>query len=182
MAEELSLPVLARAWQMLLRGIDEIRIAPDARGRRRDAAPAHRLRRRPALAGRARPAVARRGRSRRPCRRAVPPAPAPPASRSRRGSCAAQPVAAAARGRSAPSSRSQPRRRPSEPADFAAFVARLRDGGEAPLAAWLHAERPPDPLRAGPARAALRRRACPPTSPAASARRRCRVLTAGAGW
>ena len=24
-----------------------------------------------------------------------------------------------------------------EPADFAAFVARLRDGGEAPLAAWL---------------------------------------------
>ena len=50
MAKELSLPVLARAWQMLLRGH---RRDPDRTGRarcRRDAAPAHRLRQRPALA------------------------------------------------------------------------------------------------------------------------------------
>ena len=48
----------------------------------------------------------------------------------------------------------------------------LRDGGEAPLAAWLSQSAPPDPFRAGPARAALRARACRPTSPAGSARRR----------
>ena len=140
MARELSLPVLARAWQMLLRGIDEIRVAPDARGAAEmlllrlacvsDLPSPAELARLLRDGGAAEPAP-------RPSRPAAPPEPAPSAWR--QAATAAQPlpapappvrelrpVADAAAVTAAP-----------DPASFANFVARLRDGGDAPLAAWL---------------------------------------------
>ena len=102
---------------------------------RRDAALAHRLRQRPALA---RPSwrgccAAATAPNRSHCRRAPAPSPAPAPGQWRQVAAMAQPIAA------------QPAVVPplvaaapsDEPADFAEFVARLRDGGEAPLAAWL---------------------------------------------
>ena len=134
MAKELSLPVLARAWQMLLRGIDEIRVAPDARG-----AAEMLLLRIACVSDLPSPTelarLLRGGDGAEPV--ALParpaPSPAPTPGQWRQVAAVAQPIAA------------QPAVVPplvaaapsDEPADFAEFVARLRDGGEAPLAAWL---------------------------------------------
>jgi DNA polymerase-3 subunit gamma/tau len=136
MAKELSLPVLARAWQMLLRGIDEIRSAPDARAAAEmlllriacvsdlpSPAELARLLRRGDGAG---PAAA-------PARAAPPPAPMP--GTWRQAATVAQPIAA--RPIPAPPAPVEAAAPSDGPADFAEFVGRLRDGGEAPLAAWL---------------------------------------------
>jgi DNA polymerase-3 subunit gamma/tau len=137
MAGELSLPVLARAWQMLLRGIDEIRIAPDAR-----AAAEMLLLRIACVSDLPTPAelarLLRGGEGEEPAApptRPPPPAPAPGQWRQ---------AAAAARPALAPMTASPQSAVPAavptgrdEPADFREFVALLRDGGEAPLAAWL---------------------------------------------
>ena len=131
MAKELSLPVLARAWQMLLRGIDEIRVAPDARG----AAEMLLLRIAcvsdlPSPAELARLAARRRGAA-----TAAAPATARPddcaqlAARQRPWRCR--------RRRDQRRRSCRPTEASAEPSSFAEFVARLRDGGEAPLAAWL---------------------------------------------
>ena len=139
MAKALGLPVLARAWQMLLRGIDEIRIAPDAR-----AAAEMLLLRLASVADLPSPAeLARLARgdggsmATVPLRRMTPQPVAPHASAGP-AHRAASPLATAPL-----PSRPEPEARPpaapvqAEPADFPAFVARLREGGEAPLAAWL---------------------------------------------
>ena len=132
MARDLSLPVLARAWQMLLKGIDEIRAAPDA------AAAAEMLLLRLA------------------CVSDLPsPGELARLLRDGRDSGGPRPVAAAA-----PELLAMPRRptgpaavqaarpvtgpdpagvaRGSEPTGLAGLVDRLREGGEAPLAAWLY--------------------------------------------
>jgi DNA polymerase-3 subunit gamma/tau len=72
-----------------------------------------------------------------PLRRMTPvPAAAPPPATSLHRS--ATPLATAPRPEPAePVAAAAPAPTRAEPADFAAFVARLRDGGEAPLAAWL---------------------------------------------
>ena len=131
MAKALSLPVLARAWQMLLRGIEEIRTAPDAR-----AAAEMLLLRLASVADLPSPAdLARLARgdggslTAMPLRRMTPPPAPPPSVAHRPGS----PLAAAPL--PAPYAAAMPA--PAEPADFPTFVARLREGGEAPLAAWL---------------------------------------------
>ena len=154
MATDLPLPVLARAWQMLLKGIDEIRTAPDA------AAAAEMLLLRlacvsdlpsPAELARLlrdeRDGSGRRG---------------PDADRgtraARRPPTAGRPSRAAG-GRQAgrgPSTRLRSLRG-TEPADLPGLVERLREGGEAPLGGMAVQERPSDPFRAGPAGAALRR-------------------------
>ena len=136
MAKELSLPVLARAWQMLLRGIDEIRSAPDAR-----AAAEMLLLRIACVSDLPSPAelarLLRRGDGAEPvavpARAAPPPAPVP--GTWRQAATLAQPIAA--RPIPAPPTPVEAAAPSDEPADFAEFVARLRDGGEAPLAAWL---------------------------------------------
>ena len=51
LAEALSMPVLTRAWQMLLKGIEEVQAAPVPGAGRRDGADPPRLCRRPAGAG-----------------------------------------------------------------------------------------------------------------------------------
>ncbi|MFO1049608.1 MAG: DNA polymerase III subunit gamma/tau [Geminicoccaceae bacterium] len=126
MAKALSLPVLARAWQMLLRGIEEIRSAPDAR-----AAAEMLLLRLASVADLPSPAELARlargdggGVTAVPLRRMTPP---PTPHR------ASSPLATAP----LPASYAAPTPAPTEPADFPTFVARLREGGEAPLAAWL---------------------------------------------
>ena len=148
------------------------------RGRGRDAAAAARLRQRPALARRAGAPAAADGPA---GDRAPSAAPAPPPAEPRPAPWRAAGVAAARRSR-----RSQPRAgrrsRPCRTArqTFAELVdspARWRCGAAGGLAV---AERAPDPLRAGPGRAALRGRASRPMSPGASARRR-RASPAGAG-
>ena len=131
--KELSLPVLARAWQMLLRGIDEIRAAPDAA-----AAAEMLLLRFACVSDLPSPAeLARLLRDGGRCRTGRMPArPAPPAAPT-----AGQWRQVGRRGRSRPQRSSvgaaAVAARRDEPADFAELVDRLRDGGEAPLAAWL---------------------------------------------
>ncbi|MGD9507132.1 MAG: DNA polymerase III subunit gamma/tau [Geminicoccaceae bacterium] len=138
MARALNLPVLARAWQMLLRGIDEIRIAPDAR-----AAAEMLLLRLASVADLPSPADLARlargeagGMATVPLRRMTPAAPGPSPAPSVHRS--ATPLATAPRPEPAePVAVAAPVPARAEPADFPTFVARLRDGGEAPLAAWL---------------------------------------------
>ena len=65
LAQRLSMPALARAWQMLLKGHEEVRGSPAPAGRRRHGAGQARLRRRPSPAGRACPAPGRRVRHQR---------------------------------------------------------------------------------------------------------------------
>ena len=132
MAKALSLPVLARAWQMLLRGIEEIRTAPDAR-----AAMEMLLLRLASVADLPSPAELARlargdggGLTPVPLRRMTPPPAPPPTSAAHR---AGSPLATAPL--PAPYAAATPA--PVEPSDFPTFVARLREGGEAPLAAWL---------------------------------------------
>ena len=131
MAKELSLPVLARAWQMLLRGIDEIRIAPDARG-----AAEMLLLRIACVSDLPSPAeLARLLRGGDGAEPIVPlparaPASAPPPLRP--VGTLVQPAAARPAVVELPAEDVT-----AEPASFAEFVARLHDGGEAPLAAWL---------------------------------------------
>jgi len=137
MAKTLGLPVLARAWQMLLRGIDEIRIAPDAR-----AAAEMLLLRLASIADLPSPAELARlvrgdggSMATVPLRRMTPQPVAPHASAVHRvaSPLATAPLPAQVEPEARPVAASpQP-----EPADFPAFVARLREGGEAPLAAWL---------------------------------------------
>ncbi len=137
MAKDLSLPVLARAWQMLLRGIDEIRIAPDARG-----AAEMLLLRIACVSDLPSPAelarLLREGDSGEAAPRPARPGPVPvPAPGQWRQAAAVQPLAAQPVA-PPPMPVEAPAPQPSgEPADFAEFVACLRDGGEAPLAAWL---------------------------------------------
>jgi len=131
MARDLGLPVLARAWQMLLRGIDEIRTAPDAR-----AAAEMLLLRLACVADLPSPAeLARLTRSTNgggtvavALRSMTGPTPAP---RRPMSPGAAAPQQAVAEPLATPLPNAE------EPVDFSAFVARLRDSGEAPLAAWL---------------------------------------------
>jgi DNA polymerase-3 subunit gamma/tau len=132
MARDLSLPVLARAWQMLLRGVDEIRVAPDAR-----AAAEMLLLRIACVAELPSPAeLARllRAGDGTPAVVPLPSRPAPVVAASPRpvgGSARPVPV-------SVPTEPAEPvAAQAADPAGFAEFVARLRDGGEAPLAAWL---------------------------------------------
>ena len=137
MAKALSLPVLARAWQMLLRGIDEIRERPDARG-----AAEMLLLRIACVSDLPSPAeLARLLRDGRHGAAAGPhagrPAPAPPADRHRRPRHRAPlPSRSGQRAGAGPAAGRGPGRRSSPPTS-PSFVARLRDGGEAPLAAWL---------------------------------------------
>ncbi len=129
MAKELSLPALARAWQMLLRGIDEIRVAPDARG-----AAEMLLLRIACVSDLPSPAeLARLLREGAEPEVAAPVRPTPTTAPSLR------PVKALAMPATArPAAAELPDdERSAEPSSFAEFVARLRDGGEAPLAAWL---------------------------------------------
>jgi DNA polymerase-3 subunit gamma/tau len=129
MAKELSLPVLARAWQMLLRGIDEIRAAPDARGA------AEMLLLRLACVSDL-PSPAELARLLRPADGHAPspsplrPVPGSPPALRRPAGASPQPAATLPIAAPVPASLT-------EPADFPDFVARLREGGEAPLAAWL---------------------------------------------
>ena len=178
MAKELSLPVLARAWQMLLRGIDEIRVAPDA------AAAAEMLLLRLACVSDL-PSPAELARLLRggdgaepvalPARPAPSPAPTPGAVAAgrRRGPAdrsAASGGAAARRGGA--ERRARRLRRVRRPA------ARRRRGAACGLAV---AERPSDPLRARPRGAALRRRGA---DRCRRPRRRGgdRGCSGGAGW
>ena len=124
MARELSLPVLARAWQMLLRGIDEIRLAPDAR-----AAAEMMLLRIACVSDLPSPAE---------LARLVEPATAPTAGAPRR----AAPAPRAAGARSA---------RPEHVRRAGRLPARRRRGAAGGVAAR---ERPSHPVRARPARAA----------------------------
>ena len=135
MAKALSLPVLARAWQMLLRGIEEIRTAPDAR-----AAMDMLLLRLASVADLPSPAELARlargdggGTTAVPLRRMTPPPPALPPSPAASAPRAGSPFATAAL--PAPVAAAVPG--PADPVDFPSFVARLHEGGEAPLAAWL---------------------------------------------
>ena len=153
MARDLGLPVLARAWQMLLRGIDEIRTAPDAR-----AAAEMLLLRLACVADLPSPAeLARLARSTNgggtvavPLRSmtgavaGATPAHAHPAAAAPQP-VVAEPVATGAAERGGAGRLPRLRRPP----------PRQRRGTPGRLAA---AERAPDPLRAGTARAALRRR------------------------
>lgn len=131
LAEATSLPVLARAWQMLLKGIDEVRTAPDAAAAAEmlllrlacvselpPPAELARLLRAGAGAGPAAPAAAP------PARPAPPPRAVPPA-----------PVAVG-EDRAVRQPAERPQR--AEPQSFPELIACLREGGEAPLAAWLH--------------------------------------------
>ena len=136
LAKSISLPVLARAWQMLLRGIDEVRTAPDA------AAAAEMLLLRLACVSDL-------------------PSPSELARLLRQADGTAQPGGSAAPTRSADSrsgpwqsaasaARALPQPRPPVPEPVAEaavdngprssqeLVTALRDGGEAPLAAWLY--------------------------------------------
>ena len=148
MAKELSLPVLARAWQMLLRGIDEIRSAPDARG-----AAEMLLLRIACVSDLPSPAelarLLRRGNGAEPV--ALPARPAPHRRSDR---------ALAAGRRRGPADRSTARdgRRAAQPRRARRLrrvrrpAARRRRGATGRLAV---AERPSDPLRTRPGRAAL---------------------------
>ena len=141
LAEGTSLPVLARAWQMLLKGVDEVRAAPDA------AAAAEMLLLRVACAADLPPPaeLARLLRDGAPSAtpsatpRVPPAAPDPPAARA--PGAGPRPVAAALPRSAVAPVPAEPARVPPEPtpgpASFAGLVACLRDGGEAPLAAWL---------------------------------------------
>ena len=60
LAGELSMPLLARAWQMLLKGLEEAGRAPNPLRRRRDGADPHRPHGRPAAARRDHPHARRR--------------------------------------------------------------------------------------------------------------------------
>lgn len=140
MAKALSLPVLARAWQMLLKGIDEVRTAPDA------AAAAEMLLLRLACvsdlpspadlarllheAGGGAPAAVPAGGRRTD----------PPTGPWQSAATALAPVTTAR-----PSAASPPEPTPAasmgmpEPRSYRELVACLREGGAAPLAAWLYA-------------------------------------------
>jgi DNA polymerase III subunit gamma/tau len=131
MAAELSLPVLARAWQMLLKGIDDVRVAPDA------AAAAEMLLLRLACVSDLPPPaeLARLLREPGPTSAGAPSqAPSAP-------SRVPAPVSAGATARvvSAVSEAevASSAAKPPDPQSFADLVACLREGGEAPLAAWL---------------------------------------------
>jgi DNA polymerase III subunit gamma/tau len=131
MATDLSLPALARAWQMLLKGIDEVRTAPDA------AAAAEMLLLRlacvsdlPSPAELARMLQDGHGGTSRPT-----PIAAPELHAVHRR--AAGPAVLQAVDRPAEVLDPAPVSRGTEPADFPGLVERLREGGEAPLAAWL---------------------------------------------
>jgi DNA polymerase-3 subunit gamma/tau len=125
LAAATSLPVLARAWQMLLKGVDEVRSAPDA------AAAAEMLLLRLACVSELPPP----SELARLLRDGQMPTSAParfqPASQPRPGPPA--PVAVGAE-RLAPA----PQAAPVGPRSFADLVDDLRRGGEAPLAAWLY--------------------------------------------
>lgn len=135
LAEATSLPMLARAWQMLLKGIDEIRVAPDA------AAAAEMLLLRLAcvselpppgeLARLLRDGAATAAEPMVPTLRSVPAAPRPqPVARQVMGRAIAAPgVPATAPPRTEAA--------PAMPTGFEELVRQLHEGGEAPLAAWL---------------------------------------------
>jgi DNA polymerase-3 subunit gamma/tau len=145
MAQGLSLPVLARAWQMLLRGIEEVRIAPDAA-----AAAEMLLLRLACVSDLPSPAeLARLIRGDAPAQGNGPASPAVPAARpspvpAPAGRAASQSqarvmeTAPVARAPASPPPRPAPANGAPDPRGFAELVAALRDGGEAPLAAWLH--------------------------------------------
>ena len=132
MAQALPLPVLARAWQMLLRGIDEVRAAPDAA-----AAAEMLLLRLACLSDLPSPAeLARLLRQTEQSGRDDVGRPAPPAE--------PRPAPWHAAGAAAeaidpgPAARQPPQPAvPDGPQTFTELVDRLRDGGAAPLAAWL---------------------------------------------
>jgi DNA polymerase III subunit gamma/tau len=131
MAAELSLPVLARAWQMLLKGIDEVRTAPDA------AAAAEMLLLRLACVSDLPPPaeLARLLREPGPTSAGAPtqaPAAPPRAPAPVSTGATARVVSAIAETEVAPPAARQP-----DPQTFADLVGCLREGGEAPLAAWL---------------------------------------------
>ncbi|MFL5334296.1 MAG: DNA polymerase III subunit gamma/tau, partial [Geminicoccaceae bacterium] len=132
MTADLPLTTLARAWQMLLKGIDEIRTAPDA------AAAAEMLLLRLACVSDL-PSPAELARLLQDGRGGEIPRPTPIAApellaihRRPPGPAALQAVDLPAEVL-APTSTS----RSTEPADLSGLVERLREGGEAPLAAWL---------------------------------------------
>jgi DNA polymerase-3 subunit gamma/tau len=127
LAAATSLPALARAWQMLLKGVDEVRTAPDA------AAAAEMLLLRLACVSELPPPseLARLLRDGQPMPVSAP-AQIQPAPQPRPGPRA--PVAVGAE-RLAPAPQPAPA---GGPRSFADLVDELRRGGEAPLAAWLH--------------------------------------------
>lgn len=156
MAQGLSLPVLARAWQMLLRGIDEIRVAPDA------AAAAEMLLLRLACVSDLPPPgelarLLREGGALAPAAPAARPQPPPAPARP---PVTAAPVArgpassAVARSPEPPTALAPPMASAAEPESFAELVAWLRRNGEAPLAAWLFQSA--HPIRFEPGRLELR--------------------------
>jgi DNA polymerase-3 subunit gamma/tau len=142
MAADLSLPVLARAWQMLLKGIDEVRTAPDAAAAAEmlllrlacvsDLPPPGelaRLLRDGAGVGPAAPAPMARP----PTPPAAPPRPPlvpAPAGRAMGSAVARSPEPP-------PASPTRSAVGMAEPRSFAELVAALREHGEAPLAAYV---------------------------------------------
>jgi DNA polymerase III subunit gamma/tau len=148
MAQSLSLPVLARAWQMLLRGIDEVRTAPDA------AAAAEMLLLRLACVSELPPPaeLARLLREPGPTPAGVTSQAPPAPSRSPAPVSAGATARVVSRVPEAGAAASPAR--PPEPQSFAELVACLREGGEAPLAAWLFQSA--HPIRFEPGRLELR--------------------------
>jgi DNA polymerase-3 subunit gamma/tau len=131
MAQGLSLPVLARAWQMLLRGIEEVRMAPDAA-----AAAEMLLLRLACVSDLPSPAeLARLLRDGAPVQGGGAASPAVPAARPSPVPAPAGRTAASSQARAVETAQAAAA---AEPQGFAELVAALREGGEAPLAAWLH--------------------------------------------
>jgi len=129
LAAATSLPALARAWQMLLKGVDEVRTAPDA------AAAAEMLLLRLACVSELPPPseLARLLRDGQPMPVSAPARIQPPPPQPRSGPGPRAPMAVGAE-RLAPA----PQPAPAGPRSFADLVDDLRRGGEAPLAAWLY--------------------------------------------
>jgi DNA polymerase-3 subunit gamma/tau len=156
LAGRLGAAALARAWQMLLKGIEDVRSAPDAPAAAEmallrlataaDLPPPEELARLLRDGGRAAVPAAPR-----PAPRAAPqvPAPSPPVAR-------LVPLPAAPAVAPAPVVPAEPEGPPpaSRPASFAALVERLREAGEQPLAA--HLERGAHLIRYEPGRIELR--------------------------
>ncbi len=133
MAQALSLPVLARAWQMLLKGIDEVRTAPDAA-----AAAEMLLLRLACVSDLPSPAeLARLLRQTDQPATGASTAPVPPPSDPRPAPWRATGVVAQAVAPIPAIAQPAPVATPDGPQSFAELVTSLRDGGAAPLAAWL---------------------------------------------